>query len=173
MVRMIRNEIKNARDGKNAFIHLKLNNLVDSQMINLLYEASQAGVKINLNVRGMYSAVTQIAGVSENINARGIIDRFLEHSRIFWFHNNGDDKFFISSADWMTRNMDRRVEITCPIYDKSIQKELKDILEIQWNDNTQARILDKNLKNKFYRDKSKTKIRAQIAIHEYLLSIHT
>ncbi len=170
MNHLIRKEIKSAKEGKKAFIYLKLNNLVDKQLIMLLYEASKAGVEIRLNIRGMYSAIAYKKDFSENIKARAIVDRYLEHSRIFWFHNDGDDKLYISSADWMTRNMERRVEITCPIYDKSIQKELMDILNIQWQDNVQARILNQKLNNKYYRNNSKTKTRAQLAIHEYLLN---
>lgn len=173
MVRSIRNEIKNAKEGKRSFIYLKLNNLVDNEMIALLYQASKAGVDIRLNVRGMFSAVAGKKGVSENINARGIIDRYLEHSRIFWFCNNDDEKIYISSADWMTRNMDRRVEITCPIYSNNIKKELKDIFEIQWKDNVQARVLDPKLKNKFYRNNAKQKTRSQLKIHDYLMKFHS
>ncbi|MCD4680382.1 MAG: polyphosphate kinase 1 [Bacteroidales bacterium] len=172
MIRMIRNEIKNAREAKKAFIYLKLNNLVDKELILLLYEASQAGVTIRLNVRGMYSAVANKKGVSDNMKARAIVDRFLEHTRIFWFYNGGDEKLFISSADWMTRNMDRRIEVTCPVYDQAIKKELKEILEIQWKDNVQARVLNKKLNNKFYKNNAKEKIRAQLTIYEYLLNLH-
>ena len=172
MMRFIKNEIRIAEEGKKAFISLKLNNLVDMELIELLYEASRAGVEIRLNVRGMCSVVTNVKGVSENIKARAIVDRFLEHTRIFWFHNNGDDKLFISSADWMTRNLDRRVEVTCPVYNKSIRKELMDIIEIQWQDNVKARILNKKLNNKFYSDDSVTRIQAQLAIHKYLTKLH-
>lgn len=172
MIRLIRTEIKNAKEGKKAFIFLKLNNLVDEELIKLLYQASQANVEIRLYVRGMYSAVANKKGVSENIRARGIVDRFLEHSRIFWFHNSGDDKLFISSADWMTRNLDRRVEVTCPIYNKDIRKELMDIMEIQWQDNVKARILNKKLNNKFYAGDTEKKIQAQLAIHKYLSESH-
>jgi len=104
--RLIRNEIRIANEGKKAFIYLKLNNLVDKQLIMLLYEASKAGVMIRLNVRGMYSAIANKKDISENIMARAIVDRYLEHSRIFWFYNGGDDKLYISSADWMTRNIE-------------------------------------------------------------------
>jgi len=172
LTRMIRNEIINANEGKKAFIYLKLNNLVDKQLIQLLYDASEAGVKVRLNVRGMNAAVAFKKGVSENIEARAIVDRYLEHTRVFWFYNGGEDKLFISSADWMTRNLDRRVEVTCPIYDKDIRKELIDILNIQWKDNVQARVLNEKLDNKYYRNNSKIKTRAQLAINDYLKKLH-
>lgn len=163
----IKNEIASARNGKEAYIILKLNNLVDIELVNLLYEASNAGVKIKLMVRGMCSLVAGIPGFSENIEARGIIDRYLEHSRIFIFYNGGETKYYISSADWMSRNLDRRVEVTCPIYDEAIQQELQDYVDIIWSDNTRARILDEKMSNKYFKTRSLKKVRAQEALYLY------
>jgi polyphosphate kinase len=168
----IRNEIKNAKNGKEAYIHLKVNNLVDIPIIDKLYEASEAGVKIKLNVRGMYSLIAGIEGMSSNIEAIGIVDKFLEHTRIFIFCNGGNEKYFISSADWMTRNIDRRVEVTCPIYDKENQKELREFFDIQWRDNIKARILNEELDNKINTDSNNPKYRAQWKIYDYLKQHH-
>jgi len=170
-VSLIKNEIKNAKAGKKAFIFLKMNNLTDPDMIKLLYEASQSGVKILINVRGMLSLIPEIKGLSENIYARGIVGRILEHSRIFIFCNNGQEKYFISSADWMTRNIDRRVEVTCPIYDKNIQKELKAIFDLQWKDNLKSRIYNQDQDNQYYRNNKKNKINSQYAIYDYLTDL--
>ena len=166
--KLIKNEMKNAEAGKEAYIILKLNNLADYNIIQQLYEASQAGVKIRLMVRGMFSLVPGIEGVSENIEATGIVDKFLEHSRIFVFCNDGDEKYFLSSADWMPRNFDRRVETACPIYDKDLQDELKAFLDYQWKDNTKARILDKKLKNKYKDGAFTSSSRAQKDFYFYL-----
>jgi polyphosphate kinase len=170
---MIRNEIKNAKNGKDAYIHLKVNNLVDGPIIDKLYEASEAGVKIKLNVRGMYSLIASVKNMSSNIESIGIVDKFLEHTRIFIFCNGGEEKYFISSADWMTRNIDRRVEVTCPIYDKEIQKELRTFFDIQWKDNTKARILNEKLDNKIKTDDNDQVYRAQWKIYDYLNKYHS
>lgn len=163
---LINKEVKNAKEGKVAKIHFKINNFSDPEIIELLYEANNAGVDVRLNIRGMFSLVTELPKLSNKIQARGIIDRYLEHTRIYIFHNNGDEKVFISSADLLTRNLDRRVEVTCPIYDTSIKKTLKDVFNIHWKDNVKARILDKNLTNKLYTDKNKP-FRAQIELGKY------
>jgi polyphosphate kinase len=157
-----------AEKGEEAYIILKLNNLVDSEIINALYKASQAGVEIKLIVRGMFSLVPGIQGVSSNIKAISIVDRFLEHSRIFVFCNGGNEKYYISSADIMVRNLDWRVEVTCPIYDKSIQYELQTYLDIQWSDNTKARLLDKYFKNNIRLNNSGKKVRSQWEIYRFL-----
>src|SRR5512133_1900031 len=128
---MIENEIKNAQDGKKAYIYMKLNNLTDKEIIDQLYEASCAGVKIKAIVRGMLSLVPEIPKQSENIKAIGIVDRYLEHSRYLIFCNAGDEEIYISSADLMPRNLDHRIEVTCPIFDKSIKDEIKKIFNIQ------------------------------------------
>lgn len=166
--RMIRNEIKLAQAGKEAFIILKMNNLADPMIIQELYRASAAGVKIKLIVRAMFSLVTGVPGLSDNIEAISIVDKFLEHSRIFVFGNGGEPKYFISSGDWMTRNFDGRVEVTCPIYDKSIQQELQTFLDIQWQDSVKARVLDRKLSNKFRNHPARSRIRSQYKLYEFL-----
>lgn len=172
IVNMIRNEIKNAKLGKEAYIHLKINNLVDGPIIDKLYEASEAGVKIKLNVRGMYSLIAGVKNMSSNIESIGIVDKFLEHTRIFIFCNGGEEKYYISSADWMTRNIDRRIEVTCPIFDKDIQQELRAFFDIQWKDNTKARILNEKLDNPIKTDDSNQIYRAQWKIYDYLHNYH-
>lgn len=172
LLKLINNEIKNLQEGNDAYIILKLNNLVDSTIINKLYEASEAGVPIRLIVRSMFSVIPQLPGMSSNIQAIGIVDKFLEHSRIFVFCNGGDAKFYITSADLMPRNLDRRVEVTCPIYDLPLQQELKTFLDLQSQDNVKARILDKNLINEFVQDESGTCNRSQWSIYEYLKKLN-
>jgi polyphosphate kinase len=141
-------EIKNAQAGKTAYIKLKLNNLIDSPIIKKLYDASQAGVKIDCVIRGICGLVPGVKGVSENITVRSVVGRYLEHSRILIFANGGKPKYFISSADWMERNIDKRIEVTTPITDKEIQKELSFIFDTLMNDNQKARIIDQHQKNK-------------------------
>lgn len=165
---LIQNEIENVRMGKEAFIFLKMNSLVDQELIEKLYEASSAGVKIRLIIRSICSLVTGIEGMSENIEAISIVDKYLEHGRIFVFHSGGDEKYFISSADWMQRNLEFRSEVAVPVYDKNIQKELKEILEIQWRDNTKARIINKDQDNSYRNGESKNKNRCQDDIYKYL-----
>jgi polyphosphate kinase len=169
---LINKEIKYARQGKQAFIILKLNNLTDSALIRKLYEASEAGVKIKLIVRGMFSLIPGVEGMSSNIEAISIVDKFLEHTRIFVFGNDGNEKYYISSADWMPRNIDRRIEVTCPIYDEKLINELRQYLEIQWNDNVRSRILDEKLENTFKKNDSQRKIRTQWQIYDYLKDYH-
>jgi polyphosphate kinase len=164
---LIDTEIKNAKAGKEAYIFWKINSLSDTGIIEKLYQASQAGVSIKLIVRGICSIVTSKPGLSENIEAISIVDRFLEHSRVFIFGNAGEPKYYISSADMMTRNLEYRVEVTCPIYDKRIQKEIKDHLDILWKDNCKARIHSWEVKNA-YRKLPGPKIRAQIELYKYV-----
>jgi len=170
MTLMIDNEIKNAKAGKKAYIYLKLNNITDSEIINQLYEASQAGVTIRMIVRGMFSLVTGIKKISDNIKAIGIVDRFLEHSRFMIFCNGGNEECYISSADLMTRNIEHRIEVTCPIFDKNIRNELKEIFEIQWSDNVKARKLDPGLSNKTSRADKKC-VRSQRDVYDYMLKV--
>jgi len=167
MTLLIDNEIKNAKAGKKAFIYLKLNNITDPEIINQLYRASNAGVQVRLIVRGMFSLVTGIKDVSENIKAIGIVDRFLEHTRFMIFCNGGNEECFISSADLMTRNIDHRIEVTCPVFDKNIKNELKNIFEIQWSDNIKARKLNPALSNKFVKSGNKI-VHSQVEVYEYL-----
>jgi len=167
MILLIENEIKNAKARKKAYIWLKLNNITDREIIDKLYEASQAGVEIRMIIRGMFSIVAGVKGLSENIQAIGIVDRFLEHTRFMIFCNDGDEEIYISSADLMTRNLDHRIEVTCPVFDENIKKHLKKVFEIQWKDNTKARILDPALSNKFVTN-DKKKINSQTEIYNIL-----
>ncbi len=168
LVNLIDNEIQNAEKGLQAGIMIKCNNLVDNAIINKLYEASQVGVDIKLIIRGMCSLVPGIKNISENISIISIVDRFLEHPRVFIFHNNGAPRYYISSADLMTRNLDYRVEVCCPIYDHNLQQCIQNILDIQWHDNVKARIVDKTQSNELVSKKTNTKIRSQVAIEKYL-----
>lgn len=167
---LINNEIRNAKKGRPAFIFCKINNLVDDSIVEKLYEASNAGVKIKLIVRSMCSLVPGIPGKSENIEITSIVDRFLEHSRIIIFCNNGSPKYYISSADWMTRNLDYRVEVAAPVYDPDIQRELDTIMEYTLRDNQKARIIDPNLNNRYRRDADKPPFRSQTELYSYYSS---
>ena len=135
-------------------------------MIDKLYEASRAGVKIQMIVRGICCLVPGIEGMSENIEVISIVDKFLEHPRLFIFGNGGTPKVYNSSADWMTRNISFRVEVGCPIYDKTIQQELIDTFEISWADNVKARIINKAQDNT-YRPHTTPALRSQVALYEY------
>ncbi|NSW95451.1 MAG: polyphosphate kinase 1, partial [Bacteroidales bacterium] len=168
---LIDNEIKNAKAGKKAFIYMKLNNLTDRELINHLYEASNAGVNIRLIVRGMFSLVTGIKDQSENIKAIGIVDRFLEHTRFMIFCNGGNEEYYISSADLMPRNIEHRIEVTCPIFDKNIRSELMQIFNIQWNDTVKARKLDASLSNKFVKSDKKP-VHSQVEVYNFIKKIH-
>ncbi|MFO8146655.1 MAG: polyphosphate kinase 1, partial [Gillisia sp.] len=166
LVKLITTEIENAQKGEPAGIKLKLNSLSDFTLIDKLYEASQEGVKIQLIIRGICSLIPGLPGMSENIEAISIIDKFLEHPRVYIFENAGDKKVYISSADWMTRNMDYRVEVSCPIYDESIKQEILDTFEISWRDNVKARVFSKNQDNA-YRKNDLPALRSQFALYEY------
>lgn len=161
------NEIKNARAGKKAYIIAKMNSLLDEGMVKKLYDASRAGVKIDLIVRGICAIVPGIQGLSENIRVISIIDRFLEHARVYIFANDGDELMYLASADWMTRNLFNRIECGFPIFDKDIQRELRDIIDIQLKDNVKARLIDSDYDNKYVRNNA-PQIRSQYAIYAYL-----
>jgi len=163
---LIEEEIKNAKAGKEAYIKLKMNNITSYKMIDKLYEASRAGVKIQMIVRGICCLVPGIEGMSENIEVISIVDKFLEHPRLFIFGNNGNPKVYISSADWMTRNISFRVEVGCPIYDETIKQELIDTFEISWADNVKARVIDQAQDN-HYRPHTLPAQRSQVALYEY------
>ena len=163
---LIDEEIKNAKAGKEAYIKLKMNNITSYKMIDKLYEASRAGVKIQMIVRGICCLVPGIEGMSENIEVISIVDKFLEHPRLFIFGNGGNPKFYISSADWMTRNILFRVEVGFPIYDKAIQQELIDTFEISWEDNVKARIINEAQDNT-YRPHTIPPLHSQVALYEY------
>ena len=167
----IENEITNARSGKDAWAIIKVNSLVDKRLVLKLYEASQAGVKIKMIVRGICTLIPGIEGISENIEVISIVDRFLEHSRIFVFCNDNDNGFYIGSADWMPRNLDHRIEVTTPVYDEDIRKELLDMLQIQLEDNCKARISSSNFINKYKQTGSGEKIRSQFEIYNYFKNL--
>lgn len=167
LVRLINKEIRNAKAGKDAYINLKLNSLVDKALILKLYQASNAGVKIRMVVRGICSLIPGVPGMSENIEVISIIDRFLEHARFYNFCNDGEPLYFISSADWMVRNIDRRIEVTCPIYDKDIQRELDDVFNIQFKDNVKASKLLPSGDYEKVSDKNSKSLRSQYEIYDY------
>ncbi len=159
-----------ARHGKKAYITAKMNSLVDQDIIDKLYEASQAGVKISLIIRGICCLVPGVEGLSENISVISIIDRLLEHCRVFIFGNDGNEIIYLSSADWMTRNLENRIEAAFPILDPDCRKIIKDLINLQLSDNVKARIIDKNLDNHYKVDNGKP-LRSQIAIAKYLASL--
>ena len=164
---LVLQEIENAKQGLPASITLKMNSLQDKEMINLLYEASQAGVKIDLIIRGICCLIPGVEGISENINVISVVDRFLEHSRIFVFHNNGDTKVYLSSADWMVRNLYHRIETCFPVYDKNGIKTILDFLAIQLKDNVKARIIDIAQNNNYQSESSNLAIRSQLETYYY------
>lgn len=164
---LIRKEIKNAQIGKKAYIWVKLNTLTDEQIINLLYKASRAGVEIHLIVRGVCLLQPGVENLSENIQAISIVDRFLEHSRIAIFGNDGDEKIYIMSADWMSRNLDRRVEVGVPINDPDIKRVIKNFFETQWSDNEKARDLSSLAKNEYIKKGTNKTSRSQTALYDY------
>ena len=169
IMELIDGEIKNAREGFRAQLFFKCNNLVDKQLTLKLYEASQAGVEIRLVIRGMCSLLPGVSGISENIQAISIVDRYLEHPRVYVAHNRGVPKYFIGSADLMTRNIDSRVEVICPVTDEAAQTLLQDVLDQQWNDNSKARVIDSKQANEMVVSSGRaTLVRSQETIHRYL-----
>ena len=168
IIGLINQEITNAEQGLESGIFLKMNSLQDPSMIKLLYKASQKGVKIKLIIRGICSLVPGVAGVSENIKAISIVDRFLEHTRIFIFHNEGEEKIYLSSADLMFRNLHHRVETMIPIYAGHIRKVFLDMMDIQWSDNTKARFLSNKKMNDYRKLKDDAEVfRSQELLHQY------
>lgn len=170
---LIRQEIQYLKEGHKAQITFKINNLVDKELIDDLYRASQAGIRIRGIVRGMCSLVPGLPGISDNIELISIVDRYLEHPRVMVFEGGGDRKVFISSADWMTRNMDNRIEVGCPIYDKRLQQRIVDIMELQFRDTLKARVIDKDQSNRYVRRGNRKKLRSQIEIFDYLTKLET
>jgi len=166
--KLIDQEIENAEAGKEAYIKIKMNSFTSHKMIDRLYKASNAGVKIQLIIRGVCCLIPGIKGMSENIEAISVVDKFLEHPRIFIFCNGGDEKVIISSADFMTRNLENRVEVGCPIYDPEIKKELLDTFEISWKDNVKARIFNESQDNRYRKSKAAA-VRSQFAMYDYYL----
>ena len=169
-VKLINDEIKNKKAGLPAYIKIKINHITDRMMIDKLYEASEAGVRIDLLVRGNCSIITGIGGVSENIRIVGIIDRFLEHSRIFIFANGGEEKYFMGSADWMPRNLSNRIEVVTPVYDTGIQKELCRIVDYGLRDNMQGRVVDGRGSQEFNDGTGDVLFRSQKALYNDYLS---
>lgn len=167
LLRMIGKEIRIAERGKPASITIKMNSLSDDELIMRLYDAAKAGVEIKLIIRGIFCMYSENKKFLHPVRAISIIDEYLEHARVFIFGNSGKERVFISSADWMVRNLDHRVEATCPIFDDDIKKVLKTILNIQMNDNVKARILNNELDNEYVRTPGK-RIRSQIEIYQYL-----
>ncbi|QOV30427.1 polyphosphate kinase 1 [Vibrio diabolicus] len=169
--RLIDNEIANAKLGKKAALTIKVNNLVDKGIVNKLYGASTAGVKINMIIRGMCSLVPGIEGISDNIRIISIVDRFLEHPRVVITHNDGDPQVYISSADWMTRNIDHRIEVAAPVRDPRLKQRIIDITNIHFTDTVKARFIDKEMSNAYVPRGNRKKVRSQIAIYDYLKNI--
>lgn len=167
LYKLIDREINNAFLGRNAYMKLKMNSLSDFAVIDKLYDASRAGVKIQLQVRGICSLIPGVKGMSENIEAISIVDNYLEHTRVYIFSNNDDPDVFISSADFMTRNLDGRVEVTCPIYDPSIKTELIDTFDIGWKGNVKARYHSEKLDNKYRVRGHNPVFRAQFETYKY------
>jgi polyphosphate kinase len=166
---LIQREIDNARQGYRAMLLLKCNNLVDTALVEKLYEASSAGVEVRLIVRGMCSLKPGLPGVSERIRAISIVDRYLEHPRAYIFHNRGRPRYLIGSGDLMTRNLDYRVEVLCPVFDPGAQQMLLNVLEQQWHDNVKARMIDAEQGNHLVKARKKVpQIRSQESIHRYL-----
>ncbi len=173
LYRLIDNELTNAKAGQPSGITLKINNLVDRDLINRLYAAGQAGVPIQMIIRGMCALRPGVPGLSDNIRVISIIDRFLEHPRVMVFHNKGNPQLYISSADWMSRNIDGRIEVGTPIYDERLKQRILDILELQLSDTCKARVIDADQKNEYVKRGNRRKIRSQVAIYDYLKRIES
>ncbi|MGH1409897.1 MAG: polyphosphate kinase 1 [Aeromonas sp.] len=173
LYRLIDNELSNAKAGQPSGITLKINNLVDKDLINRLYAAGQAGVPIQMIIRGMCALRPGVPGLSDNIKVISIIDRFLEHPRVMVFHNKGNPQLYISSADWMSRNIDGRIEVGTPIYDERLKLRIMDILELQLSDTCKARVIDADQQNEYVKRGNRRKIRSQVAIYDYLKRIES
>ena len=166
-IKLLNNEIRNAKTGVEAWMILKINNLTDLKIVKKLYEASNAGVKIKLIVRGICVLQPGVHGLSENIEAITIVGRFLEHSRIMVFANAGKELYYISSADWMERNFDNRIEVACPIFDRDLQRELMTMLQIQLRDNTKARVITPTRSNQYVQGNPNLKINSQVETYKF------
>lgn len=167
LIRLIDEQVERAVNHKDGYIMVKSNSLMDPEMIEKLYEAAGSGVKIELIIRGICSLVPEEPAAKGNIRAISILDRYLEHSRVFIFGKQGKRKMYISSADWMTRNLDRRIEVATPIYDEAVQQEILDFITIQLKDNVKARLFDEEMKNEYVSSSSK-KTRSQVDFYTYL-----
>ena len=168
---LIRFEIDEAQSGRPAEIIVKLNGLQDPEMIDLLYEAGMAGVRIRLIVRGICCLVPGKPGLSDNINGISIVDRYLEHSRVYYFYHGGQDKIFISSSDWMVRNLHFRIEVAFPVFDPELKKQIMDIIDLQWRDNVKARNINDGHMNEYIRNHEEKKLRSQIETYKYYKSL--
>jgi polyphosphate kinase len=171
--KLIDSEIKNARAGRDAYMILKMNSLADEELIAKLYQASNAGVKIRMIIRGMCCLIPGVKGYSENIEVVSIVDKYLEHARVHIYCNGGKELMYLTSADFMTRNIDNRVEVGFPIYDEDLRKEIRDVINIQLNDNTKARDITVTHTNKYHKTKAEMLTRAQIDIYNYLKNKNT
>jgi polyphosphate kinase len=167
LYRLIDYEIAAAKAGREASMVIKLNSIEDKEIIAKLYEASQAGVKIRMIVRGICALVPGIVGLSDNIEVVSIVDRFLEHARVFIFHNDGDERIYLSSADWMERNLSFRIETTFPIYDPDLKAEVREMVDLQLNDNVKARYINERNNNEYRRTGSALPVRAQLETYFY------
>ena len=165
---MIENETQNKKNGKPAYIIAKMNSLVDNDIIKKLYEASKVGVKIQLIVRGVCSLVPKISGLSDTIEVISIIDRYLEHARVYIFCNNGNENIYLASADWMSRNLNNRIECGFPIYNPEIRKKIKDIIDIQLSDECKARKINEHGENDYQISDCYNKIRSQTETYRFL-----
>ncbi|MFV0522859.1 MAG: polyphosphate kinase 1 [Mangrovibacterium sp.] len=171
-IQMVNNEIKMARSGQKAYMVLKMNSLIDPIMMDKIEEAARSGVKVKLIVRGIFGLRSTDPEVAKNLEAISIVDKYLEHSRVFIFANGGKERYYISSADWMPRNLNNRVEVACPIYDKSIQEELQTILSYQLRDNVKARSFDNELSNAYHKTGDDVSCRSQEDIYNYIKELH-
>ena len=169
---MINHEIENSKKGKKSVIILKLNSLTSYKFVDKLYEASNSGVKIKLIIRGICCLIPNLKNLSENIEVISVVDKYLEHPRVYIFENGGDKKVYISSADLMTRNLNNRVEVACPIYQKDLKKQILDTIKISLNDNVKSRLINLNKQNEFVENKNK-KIRSQRDTYDYFCKINT
>ena len=167
--RLIDEQIENVSEGRKGYIRLKLNSISNYTIIDKLYEASQAGVKIDMIVRGICCLIPGVPGLSGNIRVKSVIDKYLEHPRVYVFGKGKESKVFISSSDWMTRNLDNRVEVSCPIYDEDVKNEILETLEICWQDNVKARLLNPEQDNAYVSD-TREPLRSQFATYDYYLS---
>ncbi|MEY3344149.1 MAG: polyphosphate kinase 1 [Bacteroidota bacterium] len=171
LINLINKEIHNAKSGKPAYIILKLNSIVDEEIISRLYAASNAGVEIKMIVRGICSLASGVPNISENISAISVVDKYLEHSRILVFCNDGDVKYYISSADFMSRNFDHRSEVAVPVFDRKIQNTIQSFLDLQLSDNVKARVLDVHQRNRYVKAVTKAPKRCQVDFHRVLKTL--
>ena len=169
---LIDKEIENSINGEKSQIILKLNSLTSHRFVDKLYEASNSGVKIKLIIRGICCLIPNINNLSKNIEVISIVDKYLEHPRVYIFENGGDKKVYISSADLMTRNLDNRVEVACPIYQEDLKKQILDTIQISLNDNVKSRLINLNKQNEFVENKNK-KVRSQWDTYDYFYRINT